>query len=145
MPTPFESATLILTLYEQRREETMRKARDYFVTFDPQSFDELMAGMAGPQSAYIRMVIGYWEQAASLVIHGAIDETMFREATGEYILVYARIQPYLPQIREMFGNPGFAANLEKLAMGLPNAQERLDGTLNRMRALVARSKAASAN
>jgi hypothetical protein len=143
MPTPFESATLILTLYEQRREETMRKARDYFVTFDPQSFDELMAGMAGPQGAYIRMVIGYWEQAASLVIHGAIDETMFRDATGEYILVFARIQPYLPQIREMFGNPGFAANLEKLALGLPNAQERLDGTLKRMRALVARSKAAS--
>jgi hypothetical protein len=145
MPTPFESATLILTLYEQRREETMRKARDFFVVFDPQSFDELMAGMVGPQGAYIRMVISYWEQAASLVAHGAIDEAMFRDASGEYILVFARIQPYLAQLREAFGNPGFAANLEKLALGLPNAQERLDGTSKRMRALVARSKAASGN
>src|SRR3981081_2199652 len=105
MPTPFESATLILTLYEQRREETMRKARDYFVMFDPQSFDELVAGMFGPQGGYIRMVISYWEQAASLVAHGAIDEAMFRDANGEYILVFARIQPYLAKIREAFENP----------------------------------------
>jgi hypothetical protein len=144
MPTPFESATLLLTLYEQRREETMRKARDYFAMFDPQSFDELTAEMFGPQGGYIRMVISYWEQAASLVSHGAIDETMFRDASGEYILVFARIQQFLPQLREMFGNPGFAAHLEKLTLGLPNAQERLDGTLKRMRAIVERSKAASA-
>lgn len=121
----------------------MRKARDYFVTFDPQSFDELMAGMVGPQGGYIRMVISYWEQAASLVTHGAIDETMFRDASGEYILVFARIEPFLPQLREAFGNPGFGANLEKLALGLPDARQRLDGTLQRMRSLVARSKAAS--
>jgi hypothetical protein len=59
--------------------------------------------------------------------------------------VFARIEPFLPQIREAFGNPGFAANLEKLALGLPDARERLDGTLQRMRSVVARSKAASGN
>jgi len=48
MPTPFESAQLILTLYEQRREETMRKARDFWVTFDPQTADDFMAVMMGP-------------------------------------------------------------------------------------------------
>src|SRR5450432_2513858 len=107
MPTPFESATLILTLYDQRREETMRKARDFFVTFGPHSFDELVAGMFGPQGGYVRMVISYWDLAASLVNNGAIDEKMFRDANGEYVLVFAKLEPFLPQLREMFGNPGF--------------------------------------
>jgi hypothetical protein len=143
MPTPYESATLILKLYDQRREETMRKARDFFVMFDPQSFEDLMAGWIGPQGAYIRMVVSYWEQAATLVAHGAIDRTMFCEANGEFILVFAKIEPFLPQIREAFGSPAFAANLEKLALGLPDARQRIDGTLQRIRAMVARSNAAS--
>jgi hypothetical protein len=144
MPTPFESATLILTLYEQRREETMRKARDFFVTFDPRTAEEFMAGMFGPQGGYVRMVVSYWEQAASLVANGAIDEKMFRDANGEYILVFARIEPFLPQLREAFGNPGFAAHLEKLTLSLPDARARIDGTVARIRAMLA-ARAAAGN
>jgi hypothetical protein len=145
MPTPFESATLILTLYDQRREETMRKARDFFVTFDPQSFEEYVAGMFGPQGGYVRMVVSYWDLAASLVNNGAIDEKMFRDANGEYVLVFAKLEPFLPQLREMFGNPGFAEHLEKFTLGMPNARERLDSTVQRIRALIAKSRAASAD
>lgn len=145
MPTPFESATLILTLYEHRREETMRQARDFFVTFDPQNFEEFMGGMFGPQGNYIRMVISYWEQAASFVNNGAIDEKMFRDANSEYVLVFAKIEHFLPQLRAAFGNPGFGANLEKLTLGLPDARERVDGTLRRIRDLVAKSNAATAS
>ena len=141
MPTPFESAQLILTLYEQRREETMRKARDFFIGFDPKSFEELMAGITGPQSAYIRMVTSYWDMAASLVSNGAIDEKMFRDAAGgEYILVFGKIEPFLAQVREAFGNPGFAAHLEQLALGLPDARERIDSSVQRLRAMLAASK-----
>ena len=56
MATPYESAKLILQLYEQRREETMRKARDFMIGWDPRSAEEFMAGMMGENSAYIRMV-----------------------------------------------------------------------------------------
>jgi len=143
MPTPFESAQLILTLYDQRREETMRKARDYFVSFDPQSFEELMAGMMGPQGNYIRMVISYWDMAASLVVNGAIDEKMFRDATGEYILVFAKIEPFLANAREAFGNPGFLQSLEKLTLGLPDARQRIEGTLQRLRTMIANRAAAA--
>lgn len=143
MPTPFESATLLLTLYEHRREETMRKARDFFITFDPQSFDELMAAFMGPQSGYIRMVISYWEQAASFVTHGAIDAKMFYDATGEYVAVYSKIEPYLPQLRETFSNPGFAANLEKVVLAMPDARNRIDSTLARIRAMLAKRAAAN--
>ncbi len=67
MPTPFESAQLILTLYEQRREETMRKARDFWVLFNPETVEDFMGAMMGPNSGYIRMVLGFWFMGASLV------------------------------------------------------------------------------
>jgi hypothetical protein len=143
MPTPFESAQLILSLYETRREETMRKARDFFFTFDPKNVDEFLAGFTGPNGAYIRMVISYWDMAASFVENGAIDRQMFHDANGEFITVFGKIEPFLPQIRQIFGNPGFAASLEKLTLAMPNARERVDGTLARIRAMLA-TQAASA-
>src|SRR4051812_20743589 len=111
MSTPFESAQLILTLYEQRREETLRKARDFFVGFDPKNIEEFMAGFFGPQGVYVRMVISYWDMAASLVRNGAIDQKMFVDATGEFILVFGRMEPFIPHLREVFGNPNFLSNL----------------------------------
>jgi hypothetical protein len=143
MPTPFESAQLILSLYETRREETMRKARDFFFGFDPQTFDEMLAGMMGPQGAYVRMVIGYWDMAASFVENGAIDRKMFLDANGEFIFVFIKIEPFIAKLREMFSNPGFAAHLESLIMSMPNAQERLASTRERMKSMIA-SRAASA-
>ena len=123
----------------------MRKARDFFFTFDPQSFEELVGAMFGPQGGYVRMVISYWDQAASLVNNGAIDEKMFRDANGEYVIVFAKIEPFLPQLREMFGNAAFGAHLEKLTLGAPDGRERVDSAVQRMRAFAARSKAASGN
>lgn len=114
----------------------MRKARDFFIFFDPQSFEEVMAAMLGPQSGYIRMVISYWEQAASFVTNGAIDEKMFREATGEFISVFGKMEPFLPQMREAFGNPAFLVNLEKVTLALPDARNRIDSTLARLRGMI---------
>ena len=114
MPTPFESAQLLLTLYDQRREETLRKARDFFISFIPNSFEDVMAGLTGPHSGYIRMVLTYWDMAASFVKNGAIDKQMFIDANGEFIMVFGKIEPFLPQLRAAYGNPGFLANLEWL-------------------------------
>jgi hypothetical protein len=144
MPTPVESAHLILKLYEQRREETLRKARDFMVTFDPKSFDEVVSGYMGPNSAYIRMVLSYWEMAASLVVNGAIDEKMFNDANGEHFLVFSRYQPYLPQLREMFQNPNFLKNLEQVCLSGPNALEKLDSIRTRIRQMLAKRAAAAA-
>jgi hypothetical protein len=143
MPTPFESAQLILTLYEQRREETMRKARDWWVGFDPQTVDEFSAAMMGPQSGYIRMVIGYWEMAASLVENGAIDRKMFQDSTAEYVVVFAKIEPLLPALRERFSNPGLAKHLQSLALSLPDARKQIDATAARIRSVAAARKAAA--
>ncbi len=121
----------------------MRKARDFFFGFDPQTFQELTAGMMGPQGAYIRMVISYWDMAASFVENGAIDRKMFLDANGEFIFVFAKLEPFLAQVREMYGSPGFAAHLESLTMSLPDARQRVDGTRERIKAMIAARAAAA--
>jgi len=143
MPTPFESAQLILTLYEQRREATMRKARDFWVMFDPETADDFGAAMMGPDSGYIRMVLGYWEMAASLVENGAIDRKMFQDSTGEYLVVFAKIERLLPGLREKFNNPGLAGHLERLALSLPDARQQIDAMRARIKGVIAARKAAA--
>ena len=122
----------------------MRKARDFFVGFDPRTFEEYMSVATGPQGGYVRMVVTYWDMAASLVNNGAIDEKMFRDANGEYVMVFGKIEPFLPQLREAYANPGFAAHLEKVALGMPDARQRIDGMMQRIRAMLAARAAAKA-
>ena len=123
----FESADLILKLYDLRREEKMRAAREWFLTFSPNSAQEIMGAMVNPEtSGKVRMVISYWDMASTLVNHGAIDEAMFSETSGEQVMVFSKIEKYLPELREMFDNPNFLLNLEKLIMKMPNAAEVLE-------------------
>lgn len=121
-----ESADLILKLYDLRREATMREGRNWFITFFPESVDEIVAAMVDEKtSAYYRMVISYWDMAASFVNHGAIDEEMFNETHGEHIIVFSKIFPFLDELRERFQNPDMYANLEKLILRMPDAAEML--------------------
>jgi hypothetical protein len=52
----------------------LRGARAWFTSeVTPDSLDELVAFATGPRDAAFRMVLGYWDMAASLVTTGAID------------------------------------------------------------------------
>jgi hypothetical protein len=71
--TPFESATLNLKLFDLRREAVLREAREWFLRdFNPETLAELVEIVSGPRNASFRMVLGYWDMAASLVTTGAI-------------------------------------------------------------------------
>ncbi|HLL72630.1 MAG TPA: hypothetical protein VK363_14400 [Pyrinomonadaceae bacterium] len=120
----YEDADLILKLYDLRREETMRKARAFMATFHPQSMQDIMAVATGENNAYMRMVMSYWDMAASLVNNGAIDEQMFNDANGEHFFYYAKFEPFLEEMRATFG-PQMWTHLEQLVMRAPNAKERL--------------------
>lgn len=125
----FESADLILKLYDLRREATMRKARDWMFSFNPTSSDEYIQTMMDPEvGGYLRMVTSYWNMAASLVNHGAIDAEMFADSAGEHIIVFAKVEPLLAELREKWQNPEAFQHLEKLILGAPNGRERLDKT-----------------
>ena len=121
-----ESADLILKLYDLRREEKMRTARNWIFSFHPTSADHYFQTMMDPEvGGYLRMVTSYWDMAAALVNHGAIDADMFTETVGEHIMVFAKVQPFLAELREKFQNPEAFKNLEKVILDSPNGAERL--------------------
>ncbi len=130
-----DEAGLILKLYELRREETMRKARDwYFREFNPETLADFQAAIFGEHSGHVRMVVTYWDMAAALVNRGAINLDLFNDANGEQIGVFAKIEPILGEIRAAFG-PQYAANLEKLIDATPHGRERTKGTRDQMKAI----------
>jgi hypothetical protein len=142
MSEKYESATLILKLYEARREETMRKARDWFVTFLPNNPQEVSAVFLGPHSAYFRMVTTYWDMASSFVNNGAIDEQMFNDANLEHVAVFAKIEPFIGELRSTYNSPEYLKNLEQLVMRRPRAKELLATIRDRFRNIVEQRRAA---
>jgi len=133
----YESADLLLKLYELRREPTMRQARQWYATFHPGSADDIAAVLRSEHSAYFRMVTSFWEMAASLVNHGAIDEQMFNDANGEQIFVFARLEPFLAEYRAKPGHSHYLGQLEQLILRMPDAPERLAGMRDYIRAMAA--------
>lgn len=124
-----ESADLILKLYDLRREDKMREARNWIFGFHPTTVDEYWQTMMDPQvGGYLRMVTSYWDMAASFVNHGAIDADMFNETAGEHIMIFAKIQPLLAELRERFQNPKAFQHLEKVIMSQPDGAERVAKT-----------------
>src|SRR6266566_3792418 len=123
MPTPFESAQLNLQLFELRREPVLREARDWFLReFNPESFGDLVALARGERNASFRMVLGYWDMAASLVTTGAIDADAFRAAHGEIFATFSKMYLYLAELRTASGEPEFCKHLEAVVLSTPNAE-----------------------
>jgi hypothetical protein len=133
-----DEAGLILKLYELRREEVMRKARDwYFREFNPQNIAEFSNAMLGEHSGHLRMVVTYWDMAAALVNNGAISMELFNESNGEHIGVFAKIEHLLGEIRTTYA-PQFAMGLEKLIDATPDGRKRVAASHERMKAIRAR-------
>ena len=123
MPTPFESAQLNLQLFELRREPVLREARAWFLSeFNPESIDEVIRLVGGERNASFRMVLGYWDMAASLVTSGAIDADAFRAAHTEMFGTFSKIQPFLAELRAKSGEPDFCKHVEAVVMGAPDAE-----------------------
>lgn len=117
----------------------MRQARNWFVTFNPNSAAEIGAVMRGEHSAYFRMVASFWDMAAAMVNNGAIDEKLFNDANGEHVAVFAKVEPFIGEFRTMLGLPQYLASLETLVMRVPNAKERLATTRERFRQISAQA------
>ena len=126
MATANESAESLMRLYELRREEKMRVARTWVVrSFNPTSVEDVAAVMGTEEYTYIRMVVGYWDMAASFVVHGAIDAEMFREVSGEMLATYCKFEHLIEEIREDLGQTTLFTNVERVAADWPGAQERM--------------------
>jgi hypothetical protein len=128
-----EDGELILRLYELRRESKMRAARDWFFRdFHPKTVADYTAALFSEHSGHLRMVISYWDMAAALVNHGAIDRDLFNDTNGEQIGIFAKVEPLLDDLRGIYGQH-YLASLEKLIDDTPNGRERVAGARQNMR------------
>jgi hypothetical protein len=131
-------AQLIMKLYDLRREAEMRKARSWWVgDFWPQSADDFMkvsGAMGSQENNWLRQVGGYWSMAASFVLQGALNEDLFLQpaVSGEMYFVFAKVHPFLKDLRETIGDPHMFGNIEKVITGSKFGRERLKFTLKRL-------------
>ncbi len=131
-----KDADLILKLYDLRRETTMREARNWFFTFDPKTPQDFVEVLTSEKSGLYRMVVSYWDMACSLVNNGAIDAQMFTDANGEHLFVYAKMEPFIPALREAMGAPQFLSHLEKTVKEVPDYEQRIAAIRDRMAKLI---------
>lgn len=120
----------ILKLYELRGEARMREARAWFFSeFAPRSGKDIVRLLVSGerQSAFYRMVASHWEVAASFVNNGGIDERLFLEGNTEHVVVYAKLQPFLAEVRETIGEPDYMIHLERLVLRMPDVERKLEG------------------
>jgi hypothetical protein len=126
MSTAVESAQLNLKLFALRRDPVLREARGWFLgEFHPATFEDFTAIASGKRNASVRMVLGYWDMAASLVTFGAINAAMFRAAHTEIVATFAKVEPFLAQIRQTSGIPEFLQHVETVVRAMPGSAERV--------------------
>jgi hypothetical protein len=131
-------AQIIMQLYDLRREAEMRKARNWWVgEFWPESADDFMkvSGNFGTQeNNWLRQVGGYWSMASAFVLQGVLNEELFLQpaASGEMFFVFAKVQPFIKELREKMGDPHVFGNIEKVITGSKFGRERLKFTLKRV-------------
>lgn len=136
----YEDANLILKLYELRRDEKLREARQWFASeFRPQTFDDVKALLMPdhPRNTAFRMVVSYWDMAASFAVRGPLNAELLLESAGELIGVWSLVEPFIADLRELVKLPEFLRNLEEII-------QRVDWAPGRVKWIQARLAAAQA-
>ena len=142
----FEDATLILKLYELRRETVLRKARHWLVfEFNPATAEEFLAvarNSGSEGNAYFRQVLTYWEMAASLVLHGAVKADLFLDSNGEGLYIYAKFYGFREEVQAKTGRP-FMRHTAQLIEKYATARELFGTMLKSTQAKSAEGQAAA--
>jgi hypothetical protein len=113
-----QDAQTLIQLYDLRREPALRAARKFMGSeFWPRNSDEfkaLFAEFGSERNSWARQCLTYWDMAAAMVLHGAIQEDLFAAVNGEPFFLFAKYGPYLEQLRKEYV-PDFLVHLEELA------------------------------
>ncbi len=133
-----EEAQLILKLYDLRREAEMRKARNWWAAeFWPKNADDFVKvawALGTQENNWLRQVAGYWGIATSFVSQGALSEDLFLVPgfSGEMFVMFAKVYPFLAELREKLGDPEVFVDIEKVVMRTKWGRERLKFLLKRL-------------
>ena len=135
-------AEIVLKLYQLRTEETLRKARKYVLfEFHPATYAELRAvqtEIGSEHNAFYRQVMSYWEMAASLVLHGAVDADLFLDTNGEGVALRAKLEPFQEEHEKTTGTR-MMVKTGKLVEQYPAAQRIFEAGLKRNAARVVKA------
>lgn len=122
-------ADLVLKLYDLRREAVMRESRNAINSkFWPRNADEAVAITANdhPLNVAFRQTSGYWEMAYGMARHGIIHPDFLVENNGEGLFLFARVEPYLTQIRQAVSPRAFR-NAEWVVANCAAAKVLMEG------------------
>jgi hypothetical protein len=114
-------ADLILKLYDLRREASLREAREQLTReFWPKNAKEAVAivSLDHPLNRIYRQVSTYWEMVYRMARHGIIHGDFLVENNGEGLLLYAKVEPYLAEVRAA-ASPRSFQNAEWVATEVP--------------------------
>jgi hypothetical protein len=126
-PATYDDANLLLRLYELRREDKLRQARDWFFkNFHANTLEEFqkLCPPTSQENAYFRMVTSYWEMAASMVTNGVLHQELYMQNSREMLFVWIRICDIVPAWREAFKNPETMKNVETIASAMMEEEKR---------------------
>jgi hypothetical protein len=138
----YDEVNLMLHLYDMRREHGLRTARSWFLeNFRAASSEEVARKYpeGGTEAESIKMVLTYWEMAASIVNRGLVGDELFFESNGELWVVWEWIRPFVPIWRQAYQNPHLFSNVEEASKRMeiwreakaPGSSSRLREILNR--------------
>lgn len=116
-PATYEDAQLVLRLFELRREPRMREAREWFAgSFTAETAEELerLCPKGSRENAYFRMLVGYWDMAASFITSGVLHRELFFESGWELLLCWEKVRRLLPALRQASSNRTLFRNLEEV-------------------------------
>jgi len=130
-------AQLICQLYDLRREPEMRKARNWWVQFDPQNADDFLKvawALGTQENAWLRQVGGYWGMVASFVNSGALNEQLFLAPgfSGELFLIYSKIHPFMKDLRQKLNDPFAFKEVETAVIRTKWGRDRLQFMMQRV-------------
>ena len=138
LATPAD-AEIILKLYDLRRETLMREARAWITgEFWPATAEEyfvVASNPADPHNAFLRMVIGYWEMAAALVLHGAVSPELFVDCNNEGFFLLAKFAHILDDIRQR--NPMFLQKTSEMIKRFTAAASKYEAVQKNVEAMKA--------
>ena len=122
------AASLLLKLYQLRTEPALRRARAWFaIEFHPNATQDVLRTWLGPghESAPYRMVTSYWDMAAALVTQGAIPAAMFNASNTEHFALYAKLRPFLADIRATTRYPDYLSHVEQVVQSETDSEARV--------------------
>jgi len=117
------NAQLLLQIYELRREEKLRRAREWFLksfVADTSAEFAALCPVGSENNAFFRMVATYWDMVASIVNRGMLDEDFYFENTTESLLVWLRMRNVVQEMRVTRKNPLYLRNIAREGMDGPH-------------------------